>query len=240
MPFIRYDTTDDGYITDEACSCGRGYKMLKEVKGRSIDILLTPEGKHVHGWFFLYIFWEQKGIKEYQVVQETLEQIVIKIVPDEHFEERQLDEIRQIVSSAAKAGTWSSGSSTTSSGPAQGSTSSSKTITSTALPESIFSTGHCRFRLLFQAFLYIWLPNDSLYGQPDSPTSDRTSRHFHRCSSHFLRRADHLRQRPDFQCPGAPDQHRAMSRHRQRCRRQGPDESSSPVPEPTTHATPPA
>lgn len=97
MPFIRYDTTDDGYITDEVCSCGRGYKLLKEVKGRSTDILLTPEGKHVHGWFFLYIFWEQKGIKEYQVVQESLEKILIKIVPEKSFQERQLEEIREIV-----------------------------------------------------------------------------------------------------------------------------------------------
>ncbi|CAJ37098.1 putative capsular polysaccharide biosynthesis protein [Methanocella arvoryzae MRE50] len=97
MPFIRYDTTDDGYLTDEMCGCGRGYKLLKEVKGRSTDILLTPEGKHVHGWFFLYIFWEQKGIKEYQVVQESLDRIVIKLVPDKSFKERQLEEIREIV-----------------------------------------------------------------------------------------------------------------------------------------------
>ena len=97
MPFLRYDTTDDGVLTDGECSCGRGYKLLKEVKGRSVDILLTPEGKHVHGWFFLYIFWEQKGIKEYQVVQHALDQIVIQIVPEPSFEERQLDEIRDIV-----------------------------------------------------------------------------------------------------------------------------------------------
>lgn len=98
MPFIRYDTGDVGYLTDEVCSCGRNYKLLKELVGRSVDFLITPEGKNVHGWFFLYIFWEHcKGIKEYQVVQEKIDKIVIKIVPEESFDEKQLDEIRTII-----------------------------------------------------------------------------------------------------------------------------------------------
>ena len=98
MPFIRYDTGDLGYIIDDVCSCGRGYKLLKEVVGRSVDVLVTPEGKNVHGWFFLYIFWEYcQGIKEYQVVQEKLDKVVIKIVPEDDFDENQLDTIREII-----------------------------------------------------------------------------------------------------------------------------------------------
>jgi phenylacetate-CoA ligase len=98
MPFIRYDTGDLGHIIDDVCSCGRGYKLLKEVVGRSVDVLVTPEGKNVHGWFFLYIFWEHcEGVKEYQVVQKKLDTIVIKIVPEDDFDENQLDKIREIV-----------------------------------------------------------------------------------------------------------------------------------------------
>ena len=98
MPFIRYDTGDLGYIIDDVCSCGRGYKLLKELVGRSVDFLITPEGKNIHGWFFLYIFWEySKGIKEYQVIQEKLDKIVIKIVPEGGFDEKQLDKIREII-----------------------------------------------------------------------------------------------------------------------------------------------
>jgi len=100
MPFIRYDTGDIGSILPESemCGCGRGHRLLKEVVGRSVDILVTPEGKNVHGWFFLYIFWEYcKGIKEYQVVQKTLDKIVIRIVPEENFDERQLGKIREII-----------------------------------------------------------------------------------------------------------------------------------------------
>jgi phenylacetate-CoA ligase len=36
-------------------------------------------------------------VKEYQVVQEKLDKIVIKIVPEEDFDEGQLDKIREII-----------------------------------------------------------------------------------------------------------------------------------------------
>jgi len=98
MPFIRYTTGDDGHIIDDVCGCGRGYPLLKEIMGRTTDVLFTPEGKNIHGWFFLYIFWDYgKGIKEYQVVQETLEKIVVKIVPEDGFDESQLTRIREVV-----------------------------------------------------------------------------------------------------------------------------------------------
>lgn len=98
MPFIRYDTGDLGHIIDDTCSCGRSYKLFKEVIGRSVDILVTPEGKNIHGWFFLYIFWKYcKGIKEYQVTQEKLDKIVIRIIQEDGFEEETLNKIREII-----------------------------------------------------------------------------------------------------------------------------------------------
>lgn len=103
MPFIRYDTGDIGHIIEDTCSCGRSYKLLKELTGRSVDILVTPEGKNIHGWFFQHIFWEHdKGIKKYQVIQEKLDTIVIKIVPEEDFDESQLDKIKDIIEKRSK------------------------------------------------------------------------------------------------------------------------------------------
>ncbi|MDD3247660.1 MAG: phenylacetate--CoA ligase family protein [Methanosarcina sp.] len=103
MPFIRYDTGDMGHIVDDICGCGRGSKLLKEVIGRSADILLTPEGKHVHGYFILYIFWDYgEGIKEYQVIQEKIDKLVIKIVAENKLNEAQLDGIREIIRSKSE------------------------------------------------------------------------------------------------------------------------------------------
>lgn len=98
MPFIRYATGDETVITEDFCGCGRRSRLLEQIIGRSVDFLITPDGKYIHGWFFLYIFWEYcKGVKEYQVVQKTSKNIEIKMVIEDDFDEEQLDRIREIV-----------------------------------------------------------------------------------------------------------------------------------------------
>lgn len=105
MPVIRYEVGDLGNITDDSCNCGRGHKLLKEIVGRSADIFTTPEGKNVHGWFFLFVLDEHcKGMKEYQVIQEKIDKIVIKIVQEDDFDEKQVGKINEIIK--AKSGGW--------------------------------------------------------------------------------------------------------------------------------------
>ena len=94
MPFIRYDTGDVGTRTETECRCGNKHPMLKSLLGRSVDMLVTPEGTKVHGWFFLLTFWKYyKGIKQYQVIQETPEKITIKIVRGNDFDPTILNNI---------------------------------------------------------------------------------------------------------------------------------------------------
>jgi len=103
MPFIRYDTGDRASISSKKCSCGLDSLLLNSISGRSVDVLKTPEGKVVHGWFFLYIFWENmKGIKEYQVVQNNLYSITIYIVKDDKFEYKQIDKIKSVIKEKSK------------------------------------------------------------------------------------------------------------------------------------------
>lgn len=98
MPFFRYDTGDLAEKTGNVCSCGRGLPILKSLKGRTTDILITPEGKRIHGWFFLYIFWKYgETITEYQVVQSNREEVVIKIVPGRGFNENVLKAIEDTI-----------------------------------------------------------------------------------------------------------------------------------------------
>jgi phenylacetate-CoA ligase len=94
MPFIRYDTGDMGHIIDDECGCGRDSKLLEEVIGRQQEMLITPEGKNIHGEFFTHIFWETHGIKEFQVVQEHLNKLTIKIIPEADFDEKNLNTIK--------------------------------------------------------------------------------------------------------------------------------------------------
>lgn len=98
FPFIRYETDDLASITNQFCTCGRQTDRIIEIVGRSVDILFTPEGKNIHGWFFLYIFWEHcKGISQYQVVQKDLNNIIIKIVKNKEFDNSLLKTIERIV-----------------------------------------------------------------------------------------------------------------------------------------------
>ena len=98
MPFIRYDTGDLAKVINKKCSCGRDSKLFDEITGRSVDIFITPEGKYVHGWFFLYLFWEyEKGINAYQVIQKSESLIQIKIVPERNFDYSIIAKIEKMI-----------------------------------------------------------------------------------------------------------------------------------------------
>ena len=103
MPLIRYDTNDLGHVIDDECACGRPHRLLKEICGRSGDFLYTPEGKAVHSLLFAYIFDELPWIKEYQVVQERLDHITIRIIPAHGFDERKLNDARELIQRQSEA-----------------------------------------------------------------------------------------------------------------------------------------
>jgi len=103
MPFIRYDTGDFATITEARCSCGRGYRLLKEIQGREQEMLVTPEGKHIHGEFFTHIFWEVKGVREFQVVQDRTDHLKVRIIPEQGFDRSELDKVRAYIAARSKA-----------------------------------------------------------------------------------------------------------------------------------------
>jgi phenylacetate-CoA ligase len=97
LPFLRYDTGDIGHLLADECSCGRGYPLLKEICGRTGDLLVTPEGKTINSLFFAYIFDDIQSVREYQVVQEKQDKILIRITPTRGFDQRQLPEIVRLI-----------------------------------------------------------------------------------------------------------------------------------------------
>jgi phenylacetate-CoA ligase len=104
MPLIRYDTNDIGIVSPDPCPCGRPYPLLREICGRSGDFLYTPEGRAVHSLLFAYIFDELPWVKEYQVVQERLDRITIRVIPDAGFDERKLENARALIQKQSE--TW--------------------------------------------------------------------------------------------------------------------------------------
>jgi phenylacetate-CoA ligase len=80
MPLIRYKIGDRGILSEKACSCGRGFPLLKKVEGRIRCIFKNKQGDLIDGGIFIRLFYFRENIKQFQVIQESLEQITINIV----------------------------------------------------------------------------------------------------------------------------------------------------------------
>lgn len=83
MPIIRYRIGDMASFKDEMCSCGRSLPLLKQVEGRTLDIIKAPNGNRLGGTFWTILFKSRPGIKSFQVIQKDLNGITVKYVKDD-------------------------------------------------------------------------------------------------------------------------------------------------------------
>jgi len=80
MPFIRYEIGDIGVSSDKVCPCGRGLPVLAAVNGRISDFIFTRKGDCIPGIALNRSFLAGLGVEQYQIVQESYEKVVIKLV----------------------------------------------------------------------------------------------------------------------------------------------------------------
>jgi phenylacetate-CoA ligase len=99
MPLIRYKIGDVGILKEyESCSCGCNYPKLEKVVGRTTDIIRTKLGSVVMPEYFIHLIGvvcNQGNIKIFQVLQNKLDEIIIKIVQEGIVHPIQLNEIKQ-------------------------------------------------------------------------------------------------------------------------------------------------
>ena len=93
MPFIRYDIRDLGTYSDDVCSCGRKMALMKSIEGRDADIVVTPGGDYLVVQFFTVLFKYFEGVDQFQIVQESLNELRVKIIRNEKFRETELTQI---------------------------------------------------------------------------------------------------------------------------------------------------
>jgi len=87
MPFIRYEIGDLGSLSDNFCSCGRGLPLMSSIEGRITDIIVTQDGNFISTPVLTLIF-KNLPIKQYQIIQEKLEKIRVKIVKAKGYSEK--------------------------------------------------------------------------------------------------------------------------------------------------------
>lgn len=81
-PFIRYRTGDIGTLSDEACPCGRGLPILKDIQGRSTDFVVAEDGTVLHGLSLIYILRDIPAVRAFKIVQETRSHTRALVVPE--------------------------------------------------------------------------------------------------------------------------------------------------------------
>jgi len=91
FPLIRYDIKDIVKLSQNQISkCGKGGILVEEIIGRVEDYVVTPEGKYIGR--LDHIFKDSVNVKEAQLIQKEVDELVIRIVPDANYSDS--DEIK--------------------------------------------------------------------------------------------------------------------------------------------------
>ncbi len=94
QPSIRYDLEDSGVVLDDECSCDLRYPLMKLTSGRAIDVINLPSGRSISALEvndFLSI--RPTELRQYQVIQETLDKLTVKVVKGMDFKHNTILEI---------------------------------------------------------------------------------------------------------------------------------------------------
>jgi phenylacetate-CoA ligase len=94
MPFIRYRNEDCGYLSNEGCSCGNHFPLMRLEIARTSDNFLFPGGRVVHGEFFTHLMYGGDGIANFQFHQTSVDEIILWIVPGPGDSQARQDKIK--------------------------------------------------------------------------------------------------------------------------------------------------
>ena len=65
---INYTTGDKIKINQvNSCPCKRGYPIISDILGRTVDIIVDQEGKIFHSAFFSYLFRQDSLVEQFQI-----------------------------------------------------------------------------------------------------------------------------------------------------------------------------
>jgi len=94
FPFIRYRTGDVGALGDKPCDCGRGLPVLGAIEDRTTDFVVAADGTVMHGLALIYILRDLRGIRQFKIVQESLQKTRVLLATDANFNAWDEDTIR--------------------------------------------------------------------------------------------------------------------------------------------------
>ena len=87
FPFVRYRTGDIGAISDQVCACKRSLPVLTDLQGRTTDFLVASDGTIMHGLALIYVLRDLEGVKEFKIIQESVDLTRVMVVPGEQWDD---------------------------------------------------------------------------------------------------------------------------------------------------------
>ncbi len=90
MPLIRFKIGDRGVKGDDE---EFGTLVINSVLGRTLGVIYREDGSYIDGQYFVTLFFNNTGIERFQLVQNNLKTLELKIVKSPTFNQNSLDEI---------------------------------------------------------------------------------------------------------------------------------------------------
>jgi phenylacetate-CoA ligase len=81
MPFIRYRVGDIVTKGFETCRCGQPFSTIRAIQGRMLDYFPLPGGRVIHPYEISLLFLDTSWLRQYQMVQEREDRIILRVVP---------------------------------------------------------------------------------------------------------------------------------------------------------------
>lgn len=85
MPFIRSRTGDTGALAEGPCSCGLPFPLLKDLGGRSADVLYRPDGSVVAGLMLADLFADLPAVRASQFIQDEVAALDVLVVATDEY-----------------------------------------------------------------------------------------------------------------------------------------------------------
>jgi phenylacetate-CoA ligase len=86
MPLIRYRAGDVGSALSGKCECGCAFPLMERIEGRVENYIVTPDGRYIGR--LDHIFKGVEHVREAQLVQKKLDELVLRIVRANGFSPR--------------------------------------------------------------------------------------------------------------------------------------------------------
>ena len=77
---LNYPMGDMATISSESCPCGRTFKLISELDGRTEDILALSDGRFIHPRAIWQVFKDEPEVLQYQLIQRKPELFELQIV----------------------------------------------------------------------------------------------------------------------------------------------------------------